>query len=122
MSIEGPSDGEFFSLYLNEVLRPKLSPGRIMVMDNLSVHKNKRVRELIEERGYELWFLPAYSPDLNPIEEAFSKVKGALRKAKARSLEALFEATREALRSVTEEDARGFFLHCGYFEPQVHSL
>lgn len=122
MSIEGPSDGESFSLYLKEVLRPKLSPGRIVVMDNLSVHKNRRVRDLIEERGCELWFLPAYSPDLNPIEEAFSKIKGALRKAKARSLEALFEATREALRSVTEEDAGGFFSHCGYCEPQVHSL
>ena len=114
MSIEGPSDGESFSLYLTEVLRPRLSPGRIVIMDNLSVHKNRRVREL--------WFLPAYSPDLNPIEEAFSKIKGALRKAKARGLDALFEATREALRSVTEEDARGFFSHCGYFEPQVHSL
>lgn len=122
MSIEGPSDGESFGLYLNEVLRPRLSPGRIVVMDNLSVHKNRWVRELIEERGCELWFLPAYSPDLNPIEEAFSKIKGVLRKAKARSREALFEATREALCSVTEEDARGFFSHCGYFEPQAHSL
>ncbi len=122
MSIEGPSDGESFSLYLEDVLRAKLSPGRIVVMDNLSVHKSKYVRELIEESGCELWFLPAYSPDLNPIEEAFSKVKGALRKAKARSLEALFEATGDALRSVSEEDARGFFSHCGYVEPQVHSL
>jgi transposase len=102
--IEGPSDGESFSLYLNEVLRPRLWPGRIVVMDNLCVHKNRRVRELIEERGCELWFLPAYSPDLNPIEEAFSKIKGALRKAKARSLDALFEATGEALRSITEEE------------------
>ncbi len=122
MSVEGPSDGEYFSLYLDGVLRPKLSPGRIVVMDNLSVHKSRRVRGLIEERVCELWFLLAYSPDLNPIEEAFSKIKGALRKAKARSLEALFEATGKALRSVTEEDARGFFSHCGYFEPQVHSL
>lgn len=122
MSIEGSSDGESFGLYLNEVLRPRLSPGRIVVMDNLSVHKNRRVRELIEESGRELWFLPAYSPDLNPIEEAFSKIKGALRKAKARGLEALFEATGEALWSVTEEDARGFFSHCGYGQPQVHSL
>ena len=122
LSIEGPSDRESFGLYLNEVLRPKLLPGWIVVMDNLSVHKNRRVRELIEEKGCELWFLPAYSPDLNPIEQAFSKIKGALRKAKARGLDALFEATREALRSVTEEDACGFFSHCGYFEPQVHPL
>ncbi len=122
MSIEGPSDGESFSLYLDDVLCPKLSPGRIVVMDNLSVHKSKRVRDLVEQNGCELWFLPAYSPDLNPIEEAFSKIKGALRKMKARSLEALFEATGEALRLVTEEDARGFFSHCGYAEPRVHSL
>ncbi len=91
-------------------------------MDNLSVHKSKRVRDLVEQNACELWFLPAYSPDLNPIEEAFSKIKGALRKMKARSLEALFEATGEALRLVTEEDARGFFSHCGYAEPRVHSL
>jgi len=69
-----------------------------------------------------VWFLPAYSPDLNPIEQAFSKVKGALRKAKAGSLDALFEATREALCLVTEEDACGFFSHCGNVEPRVRSL
>ncbi len=91
-----------------------------MVMDNLSVHKGKHVRDLIEQRGCELWFLPAYSPDLNPIEEAFSKAKGILRKAKARTLEALFEATARALRAVGEEDARGFFGHCGYLMPRAH--
>ncbi len=91
-----------------------------MVMDNLSVHKSKRVRELIEQRGCELWFLPAYSPDLNPIEEAFSKAKGILRKAKARTLQALFEATARALSALGEEDARGFFGHCGYLMLQAH--
>lgn len=91
-------------------------------MDNLSVHKSKRVRELIEQRGCELWFLPAYSPDLNPIEEAFSKAKGILRKAKARTLEALFEATARALSAVGEQDTCGFFGHCGYLMPRAHYL
>jgi transposase InsO family protein len=77
-----------------------------VVMDNLSVHKSRYVRELIERRGCELWFLAAYSPDLNPIEEAFSKAKGILKKAKARSLQALFEATARALSAVGEEASR----------------
>ena len=90
-------------------------------MDNLSVHKSRSVRELIEGRGCELWFfLPAYSPDLNPIEEAFSKAKGILKKAKARTLQALFEATATALSAVGEEDARGFFGHCGYLATWGH--
>jgi transposase len=122
MSIEGSSDGESFGLYLEHSLRPKLERGQIVVMDNLSVHKSKRVREMIEEKGCELRFLPAYSPDLTPIEEAFSKVKGALRKAEARSLDALFDATGIALEPVTEGDARGFFSHCGYGNPRVQPL
>lgn len=121
MSIEGPSDGESFGLYLEAALCPRLSPGRVVVTDNLSVHRSKRVRELVEQSGCEVWLLlPAYSPDLNPIEEAFSKVKGALRKAEARSLDALFEATGEALRSVDAKGVRGFFSHCGCAEPQGH--
>ena len=125
-SIEGSADAESFSLYLKDVLCPSLSRGQIVVMDNLSVHKSRSVRELIEARGCELWFLPAYSPDLNPIEEAFSeafsKAKGMLKKAKARTLEALFEATATAVDAVGEADARGFFSHCGYATPQAHSL
>jgi len=120
MSIEGPSDGVSFSLYLREVLCPALRPGQIVVMDNLSVHKSRSVRELVEEQGCELWFLPAYSPDLNPIEGAFSKTKHLLRKAKAKTLEALFEATHLALSTVTVGDARGFFSHSGYRAPQAH--
>jgi transposase len=120
MSIEGSADAESFSLYLEDVLCPALKPGQIVVLDNLSVHKNKRVRELIEQRDCELWFLPAYSPDLNPIEEAFSKAKGVLKRAKARTLEALFEATGRALSAVGEEDTRGFFGHCGYATPGAH--
>jgi transposase len=122
MSIEGSSDSQSFSLYLKEVLCPSLSGGQIVVMDNLSVHKSRSVRELIEQRGCELWFLPAYSPDLNPIEEAFSKAKGILKKAKARTLEALFEATARAVDAVGEADARGYFSHCGHRAPQAHSL
>ena len=93
---------------------PKLREGQIVVMDNLQVHKMKSVRDLIEGRGCSLVFLPAYSPDFNPIEEAFSKAKTLLRKAKARSFEALVDATGAALRSVREQDALGFFAHCGY--------
>jgi transposase len=83
-------------------------------MDNLSAHKGERVRELLESAGCELLYLPPYSPDFSPIEEAFSKVKGLLRKAEARSRVALEEAMGEALNAVTARDARGFFEHCGY--------
>ena len=83
-------------------------------MDNLSAHKGERVGELIEERGCELIYLPAYSPDLNPIEEAFSKIKRLVRKAQARTKEALVEAIGSALSAVSSKDARGFFEHYGY--------
>ncbi len=88
----------------------------------LAVHTSNWVRELIEQRGCQLWLLPSYSPDFNPIEEAFSKVKNLIRKAKARTLDLLFEATTEALAEVSEDDARGFFEHCGYRTPEVHSI
>jgi transposase len=84
------------------------------VMDNLSSHKGSRIRELIEEQGCELRYLPPYSPDLNPIEEAFSKVKGMLRRAEARGRQALIEAMGKALCAVSSRDARGFFAHRGY--------
>jgi transposase len=122
MSIEGSSDTESLSLYMREILAPRLEFGQIILMDNLSVHKSKWVRELIEERGCHLWLLPSYSPDLNPIEEAFSKVKNRLRKAKARTLQSLFEATSQALCAVSAGDARGYFEHCGYKTSQDHSL
>jgi transposase len=114
MSIEGPSDTDSFGIYVREILAPNLKAGQIVVMDNLSVHKGKWVRELIERRGCQLWFLPPYSPDFDPIEEAFSKVKALLRRAQARVLEALFEATEEALLAISAQDARGYFEHCGY--------
>jgi len=123
MSIEGSADGEaYVVLYVEHFLCPELKPGQIVVMDNLQVHKTKRVRELIEGRGCQLVFLPSYSPDFNPIEEAFSKVKTLLRKAKARSFEALVEATGAALCAVSKQDTLGFFAHCGYPTPQVQSL
>jgi transposase len=83
-------------------------------MDNLSAHKGERVRELIEARGCELLYLPSYSPEFNPIEEAFSKIKGLIRKVEARSREALLEAIGAAISAITGQDARGFFEHCGY--------
>jgi transposase len=83
-------------------------------MDNLSAHKGERIKEMIEQRGCQLVYLPAYSPDLNPIEEAFSKIKGLVRKAETRTKEALVEAIGSALSAITSRDARGFFEHCGY--------
>ncbi len=88
-----------------------------MVMDNLSAHKGGRVRKLVEERGCELVYLPPYSPDLNPIEEAFAKLKALLRRAGARTFEALIGAMGRALDAITGRDASGFFRHCGYRDP-----
>jgi transposase len=122
VSIEGSSDTQSFGLYMREVLAPRLRPGQIVLMDNLSVHRSGWVRDLIEEKGCQLWLLPSYSPEMNPIEEAFSKVKNLIRKAKARTLEALFAATAEALGAVSEADARGYFKACGYRTLQDHSL
>ena len=101
-------------MYVERVLAPSLESGQIVVVDNLSAHKGGRVREILEAVGCELVYLPPYSPDFNPIEQAFSKVKGLLRRAGARSREALIEAMGKALGAVTEGDARGFFGHCGY--------
>ena len=93
LAVEGATDrGEVFEAYVAEVLTQSLRSGQIVVMGNLTAHKGERVRELIEERGCELLYLPPYSPELNPIEEAFSKIKGILRKAEGRSREALIEA------------------------------
>jgi transposase len=122
MSVEGSADGEAFLLYVEHFLCPSLKHGQIVVMDNLQVHKMRRVRELIEGCGCSVVFLPPYSPDFNPIEEAFSKIKGILRKAKASTFEALVEATGQALSAVTREDVGGFFGHCGYGVFGAHSL
>lgn len=114
MVVEGATNTAVFEAYIEQVLIPSLKPGQIVVMDNLTAHKTARVRELIEGRGCELVYLPAYSPDYNPIEEAFSKIKNLLRKAEARTREALVRAMGSALLAVSTEDARGFFEHCGY--------
>ncbi len=112
--IDGPVDTEVFRTYVQQVLVPTLRAGDIVVMDNLSPHKAPRVREAIEAVGAELWYLPPYSPDLNPIEEMWSKIKAFLRKAAARTLDALIEAIRRALRAVTSDDILGWFKLCGY--------
>jgi transposase len=114
LTVEGATTSVVFEAYLEQVLAPTLRRGQVVVMDNLSAHKGEKVRELIEERGCELIYLPSYSPDLNPIEEAFSKIKGLVRKAEARSREALVEAIGWALSAVSSRDARAFFEHCGY--------
>jgi transposase len=122
LAVEGPTTREVFEAYLQSVLAPSLEPGQVVVvMDNLSSHKGPRVRELVEERGCTLLYLPPYSPDLNPIEEAFSKIKALLRAAEARTREALIGAMGRALDVVTGGDARGFFEHRGY-RVAVHLL
>jgi transposase len=114
LAVESSTTREVFEAYVEHVLAPSLRAGQVVVMDNLSSHKGGRVSELIEERGCELLYLPPYSPDLNPIEEAFAKVKASLRKFEARAREGLVEAMGRALDAVTARDARGFFEHRGY--------
>jgi len=114
LAVEGAATRTVFEAYLGQVLAPTLRPGQVVVMDNLSAHKGGRVREILEEAGCEVLYLPPYSPDLNPIEQAFSKIKGLLRRAEARTREALVEAMGQALSAVTTQDASGFLHHCGY--------
>jgi len=114
MTVVGSTTKAVFEAYVEEVLAPSLRPGRVVVMDNLGAHRGEKVRELIEARGCELLFLPPYSPDFSPIEEAFSKLKTLLRKAQARSRGALVDAVGRALSAITPGDAAGDFGHCGY--------
>ena len=114
MTIEGATNTEVFYAYVRQVLAPSLRRGDIVVMDNLGAHKNERTLALIEAVGAEVRFLPAYSPDLNPIELMWSKVKALLRKAQARNLPDLLAAIASALNAVTPQDALGWFAHCGY--------
>ncbi|HEX2741721.1 MAG TPA: transposase [Rubrobacter sp.] len=116
MVVEGGTDGAVFEGYLREMLLPALEEGDVVVMDNLSVHKGEGVREMIEGAGAHLLYLPPYSPDFNPIEEAFSKIKNLLRKAGARVHEALVVVLGEAISEVGEDDAKAFFEHFGYHE------
>jgi transposase len=121
LTVEGATDSDVFETYVEQVLAPTLCRGQVVVMDNLSAHKGERIEEMIEQRGCQLVYLPAYSPDFNPIEEAFSKIKVLVRKAEARTRETLVEAIGSALSAVTSRDARSFFEHCGYRIP-VQSL
>lgn len=114
MTIESATDGDVFLAYLEQVLCPQLLPGQVVIMDNLAAHKVAGVRALIEGAGARLLYLPPYSPDFNPIEQAWSKIKQLLRAAKARSLETLESAIAEALAAVTAENAAAWFEHCGY--------
>jgi transposase len=117
VAVEGATTRAVFEAYVENALAPSLRPGRVVVMDNLSSHKGPRVRELIEGQGCELVYLPPYSPDLNPIEQAFAKLKALLRRARARTREALIEAMGRALDAITGRDASGFLRHCGYRVP-----
>ena len=114
MIIAGPTDGDIFLAYLEPVLCPQLRLGQVVIMDNLSAHKVAGVRQRIEATGAKLMYLPPYSPDLNPIEQAWSKVKLLLRSLKARTADALVAALAEALTTITPENVVAWFRHCGY--------
>jgi transposase len=114
MVIEGATDAAVFRAYVKHVLVPTLREGDIVVLDNLSSHKGAEIEEMIRRAGAKLWFLPPYSPDFNPIEKMWSKVKEILRARKARCTEELYQAVGEALGRVTPQDVRGWFRSCGY--------
>jgi len=114
MVVDGATTTDIFKAYVEHILLPTLHAGDIVVLDNLSAHKSKEVRDLIESVGAELWFLPPYSPDLNPIEKMWSKIKAILRTIKARTVESLINAIAKALDSVTAHDAKEWFKSGGY--------
>ncbi len=115
--LKGAMDGAAFEVYVAQVLVPTLQVGDIVFLDNLSFHHGPRVRELIEAAGARLEFLPPYSPDFNPIELCWSKIKAALRAAKARFFDALLDALANAFGSVSKQDIVAWFSHCGYVQP-----
>jgi transposase len=117
MVIEEPTDADVFEAYVGQVLTRSLRPGDIVVMDNLPPHKKPSVIEAIEAAGAAVWFLPPYSPDFNPIEKMWSKIKACLRKVKARTPEALLDAIGAALLTITVSDAFNWFASCGYTQP-----
>ena len=114
LALDGAVDGDAFLIYVGKVLLPTLHGGEIVVLDNLSSHKLSRVAELIESVGAEVWYLPPYSPDFNPIENMWSKVKQVLRSIAARTFEGLVDAIGSALNRVATSDILGWFTHCGY--------
>ncbi len=112
--LNGPMDGVSFSIWAEQVLAPTLTPDDIIVMDNLSVHKNAKACAAIEATGADVWYLPAYSPDLNPIEKMWSKIKAYLRKTKARTPESLCRAIGEAMAQISSTDIHNWFASYGY--------
>ena len=120
--LEGSADSTAFEIYIEQLLAPSLQAGQIVVMDNLSTHTGKKVRLAIEAKGCQLLFLPSYSPDFSPIEEAFSKLKAFLRRVGARTPETLQESIRQALLTITPCDALGWFTHCGYHRSEQGSV
>lgn len=114
MTLEGAANTDVFTVYLSELLCPTLRPGQFVILDNVSFHRAEAVRELIEAAGCQVLFLPPYSPDFNPIEHAFSKIKALLRAAGARTRAALEAAIAHAMDQVTAHDSQGWFRHCGY--------
>lgn len=114
MTLPGATDTEVFRTYVEKILCPTLKAGDIVIMDNLAPHKSPETLKLIQAAGAQVWFLPPYSPDLNPIEKMWSKIKALLRSAEARSPEQLDEAMSMAFSKITANDARGWFASCGY--------
>ncbi len=112
MVLDGPMDRLSFEAYVEQVLLPALPADAIVVMDNLSAHKSKKILKLFDEANIELHYQPPYSPDFNPIELMWSKVKNSLRTAKARTQEQLYQAIAQALEQITPKDTQGFFRHC----------
>ncbi len=114
MVVDGATNKDVLQAYAEHILLPTLEAGDIVVLDNLSAHKNKKVRDIIESVGAQLWFLPPYSPDLNPIEKMWSKIKAILRTLKVRTEKALINAIAKALDAITASDVKGWFKSCGY--------
>jgi transposase len=117
MQLSGGTDSAAFATYIEHVLGPTLREGQIVLVDNLSAHTAPQIAELLAARGCRLWFLPAYSPDLSPIELAIAKIKSVLRSIGARTAEALSQAVVQALSQISKDDAVAFFRHCGYWVP-----
>jgi len=116
--LDGAADGAAFEIYVEQLLAPSLRKGQVVILDNLSIHLSPRVRAAIQAQGCRLLFLPSYSPDFSPIEEAFSKLKSFLRRTGARTRQDLQEALATALDLITATDALGWFTHCGYPPPR----
>jgi len=114
LSVPGAIDGDTMVFFVEELLAPTLKPGELVFLDNCPIHKRDEIEERIDARGAGVIFLPTYSPDLNPIELCWSKIKARLRALKPRTLEALLDALVEAFATVTMDDIRGWFAHCGY--------